>query len=171
MPPAFDPGDIQVCVEAYVLLSQFAFQPGRSQPGNNLPNKKVISPLLFHSPNYRNNALIFYYTLVAYKEVSPASGLNRGLPANFNPFTPQSCRFRTLRICQKPAFPAALHPKTTGAAAGTFHRKLQIITTPNSRKHNIRKAADYARPKLSAASVTTSTDSLSEHSILQKIAE
>lgn len=47
MPPAFDPCDIQIGIEAYVLLSQLAFQPGRSQPGNNLPNKKSFRRCFF----------------------------------------------------------------------------------------------------------------------------
>ena len=133
MPPAFDPCDIQIGIEAYVLLSQLAFQPGRSQPGNNLPNKKVISPLLFHSANYRNNSLIFYYTLVAYKRSAPFRSSIAGRPGTHT----RSHHNRAVSEYQdkkNPPAKTASHPKTIGVTVKRFPSQATIITTPSG--HN-----------------------------------
>lgn len=57
----FDPADIQPGIETHDFLSQVMPSSGFRQPVSNLPDKKVISSLPFHSANYRIYTLIYNY--------------------------------------------------------------------------------------------------------------
>ena len=57
----FDPADIQPGIETHDFLSQVTPSSGFRQPVSNLPDKKVISSLPFHSANYRIYTLIYNY--------------------------------------------------------------------------------------------------------------
>lgn len=59
--PGFDPADIQPGIETHDFLSQVMPSSGFRQPVSNLPDKKVISSLPFHSANYRIYTLIYNY--------------------------------------------------------------------------------------------------------------
>ena len=65
MPSAFDPPYIQVGIEPDVFLGQTSFPADRFQPLYDLLYQNVITSLPFHSANYRNYGINFYYTLVA----------------------------------------------------------------------------------------------------------
>ena len=60
-PRSTDPADIQPGIETHDFLSQVMPSSGFRQPVSNLPDKKVISSLPFHSANYRIYTLIYNY--------------------------------------------------------------------------------------------------------------
>ena len=62
---AFDPTDIQVGIEPDVFLGQTSFTADHLQSLHDLFYQNIITPLPFHSANYRNYEMNFYYTLVA----------------------------------------------------------------------------------------------------------
>ena len=165
MPSAFDPPDVQVGVEPDIFLSKASLPADCFQPIHYLFHQNLITPLPFHNANFRNYALNFYYTLVAYKRSAPFRSSIAGRPGTHT----RSHHNRAVSEYQdkkNPPAKTASHPKTIGVTVKRFPSQA-TITPPSG--HNTDSSENIRfRMAGTVRAVTTRADN---KSILQKIME